>query len=75
MPNNPKNISGKVIIKFIIDKEGKIVEPKIIKSLGYGVDEEAIRVLTTYPDWIPGVQRGRKVRCTFSLPIKIEPSR
>jgi len=73
IPNNPKNISGKVILKFIVDKEGKIIEPKIIKSIGYGVDEEAVRVLMSYPDWIPGEQRGRKVRCTFSLPIAIQP--
>lgn len=74
VPNNPKNISGKVILKFTIDKEGKIVEPKIIKSLGYGVDEEAIRVLMIYPDWFPGEQRGRKVRCTYSIPITITPN-
>lgn len=72
IPNNPKNISGKVILKFIVDKEGKIIEPKIIKSIGYGVDEEAVRVLMAYSDWIAGEQRGRKVRCSFSLPISIQ---
>ena len=67
-----KGFSGKIIIGFIIDKNGSILEPKILKSIGYGTDEEAIRVLLDYPDWIPGEQRGRKVRCTYSLPISIQ---
>jgi len=67
-----KGLQGKIIIGFIIDKNGSIIEPKILKSVGYGTDEEAIRVLLDYPDWNPGEQRGRKVRCTYSLPISIQ---
>lgn len=58
-------ITGKLIISFIIDKEGKIVEPKILKSLGYGLDEEAIRVINGYENWIPGQQRGVTVRVLY----------
>ncbi len=67
-----KGLQGKIIIGFIIDKNGSITEPKILKSIGYGTDEEAIRVLLDYPDWIPGEQRGRKVICAYSLPISIQ---
>lgn len=67
-----KGLQGKIIIGFTIDKNGSIIEPKILKSVGYGTDEEAIRVLLDYPDWNPGEQRGRKVRCTYSLPISIQ---
>lgn len=70
---NSEHINGTIIVKFIIDKDGKIVEPKIIRSLDKYFDEEAIRVITKYENWIPGEQRGRKVRCTFTIPITIKP--
>ena len=65
-------IKGKIFINFIINKDGQIIEPKIVKGLGFGLDEEAIRVLLKYEDWIPGEQRGRKVRCSFSIPISVQ---
>ena len=64
-------ISGKLYITFIIDKEGKIIEPKVIKPLGYGLDEEAIRVITSYENWNPGQQRGVNVRVSYSIPITV----
>jgi TonB family protein len=64
-------ISGKLFVTFIIDKDGKIVEPKVIKSLGYGLDEEAVRVITSYENWIPGQQRGVNVRVLYSIPITV----
>ena len=68
----PKGSSGKIYIKFVVDKDGKIVEPNILRDLGYGTGEEAIRVLNNCEKWEPGIQRGRKVRCTYSLPISIQ---
>lgn len=62
-------ISGKIFISFVIDKDGKIIEPRIVKSLGYGLDEEAIRVITKYENWIPGQQRGINVRVLYTIPI------
>lgn len=64
-------ISGKLIIQFVIERDGKIVEPKILKSLGYGLDEEAIKVITSYENWIPGKQRGIPVRVLYSIPLTI----
>ncbi len=69
------NIQGKIYLRFVIDKDGKITEPVILKGLGYGLDEEAIRVLLKYGNWTPGEQRGIKVRCTFSLPLAIQTGR
>ncbi len=66
------DLNGKIYIKFVIDKKGKIVNPKIIRDLGHGTGEEAIRVLTNCENWIPGVQRGRKVRTSYTLPISIK---
>lgn len=65
------DIKGQIIVAFVVDKEGKIVEPKIIKGLGYGLDEEAIRVLTNYEKWKPALQKGRRVRCSYTIPFKL----
>lgn len=73
IPKKYDNISGKIIIQFIVNKEGEVVEPKIIKSLNYDLDIEALRVLTSYGKWSAGEIRGIKVKCTFSLPITIIP--
>lgn len=68
-----KGLGGKIIVGFTVDKNGEIIEPKILKSIGYGTDEEAIKVVTTYKNFAPGEVRGIKVRCAFSLPISIQP--
>jgi antitoxin component YwqK of YwqJK toxin-antitoxin module len=72
--NTPKveGLKGKIYITFVVDRNGKIIEPKIHKDLGYGTGEEAIRVLTSYGNWIPGQQRGINVRVLYSIPITIE---
>jgi TonB family protein len=64
-------VQGRIVLQFVVDKEGKIVEPKIMKSLGYGLDEEAIRVLTSYDEWNPGEQKGVFVKCLYSLPLSL----
>lgn len=64
-------VEGKIFIQFIIEKDGKINDIKLLKGLGYGLDEEAIRVISNYENWIPGQQRGKKVRVRYSLPIAI----
>ena len=63
------NIKGQVIVEFTITKDGSTTDFKIVKGLGYGCDEEAIRVLKLLPDWVPGYQRGKPVRTKFRLPI------
>jgi antitoxin component YwqK of YwqJK toxin-antitoxin module len=67
-----KGFSGKIIIGFTVDKNGEIIEPKILKSLGYGTDKEVIKVITTYKNFAPAEIRGLKVNCKFSLPITIQ---
>lgn len=69
------NIAGRLIATFIIEKDANIVDIKIVKSLGYGLDEELIRVLNNSPEWIPGEMRGIKVRVLFSIPITVQSSR
>ncbi len=62
-------ITGKVFIGFVVDKEGKITDIKILRSLGAGCDEEALRVIKSMPGWKPGKQNGRTVAVSYSMPI------
>lgn len=55
-------------IEYVIDEDGKIIEPKIIKSMNAKLDEKAIKALLSYGDWIPAEQRGQKIKSKFSLP-------
>jgi antitoxin component YwqK of YwqJK toxin-antitoxin module len=68
----PPNTKGKIYVTFVVDKEGKIVEPRILRDLGYGTGQEALRILPYYDGFSPAEERGQKVRCTFSLPITIQ---
>lgn len=68
-------VKGKIFLSFVVEKDGKINNIKIVKSLGYGLDEEAISVLEKYPEWIPGEQRGIAVRCMYSLPLTLDYSK
>lgn len=63
------NISGKVMIKMIIEKDGSISSTTILKSVGYGCDEEAERVVKAMPKWTAGKVDGKDVRSTFVIPI------
>lgn len=69
-----QGLKGKVYVSFVVEKDGSLVDFKILRDLGYGTGEEAIRVLKGYGIWIPGEQRGQKVRCSFALPISIQSS-
>ncbi|MCF6352856.1 MAG: energy transducer TonB [Cyclobacteriaceae bacterium] len=66
------NIDGKVILSFVIDKEGNITNIKLLRGIGAGCDKEAIRVLATLPKWSPGKQRGKPVKVQMTLPINFK---
>ncbi len=63
--------SGKIILSFIVEKDGSISEIKVLRSAGEGLDKEAIRLIEAYPDWEPGKYRGRIARVIYSIPITI----
>lgn len=62
-------IEGRVFIEFIVDTAGNLRDIKVIRGIGYGCDEEAMRVINLMPAWDPGEQRGKPVNVKFSLPI------
>jgi TonB family protein len=62
-------VSGKVFIKFIVEKDGSIGETTIMKGIGFGCDQEATRVIKSMPKWTPGLQKGKAVRVYYIMPI------
>jgi protein TonB len=67
-----EGLKGKVYVTFVVEKDGSLTDIKVLRDIGYGTGKEAIRVLKATPRWNPGEQNGKKVRCTFSLPISIQ---
>jgi periplasmic protein TonB len=64
-----KNIHGKVYIAFIVEKNGKITNTRLLQGIGHGCDEEALRVVQSMPQWDPGRQNGMAVRVHIVWPI------
>ncbi|NEU09424.1 TonB family protein [Flavihumibacter sp. R14] len=62
-------ISGRVIVSFIIEKSGELSNIQVIRGIGGGCDEEAIRVLKNSPAWAPGIQNGQSVRVAYTMPL------
>ena len=73
-PNAAKraNVSGKVFVSFIVDDDGSIQDVSIMKGLGFGTDEEAVRIVKSMPNWKPGKMSGRAVRVRYNLPINFQ---
>lgn len=64
------HIQGKVFVSFIVEKDGSLTNIKIDRKLGYGTDEEAVKVLKLSKRWNPGTQYGKKVRVKYNIPVK-----
>lgn len=67
-----EGLKGRVIVSFVVEKDGSLTDIKVLKDIGYGTGAEAIRVLKKCPRWTPAEQNGKKVRCSYQLPIAIE---
>ena len=70
-PEQAKNdgIQGRVYVTFVVEKDGSITGAKVLRGIGSGCDEEALRVVEAMPKWTPGKQLGEPVRVQFNLPI------
>ena len=66
-----KKINGKVILEFTVEENGSINNILVIKSMGYGLDEEAIRLVSIYKKWEPGKIRGKNIRSRYYLPLRL----
>ena len=66
------NIQGKVFVRFIINEEGEIINPKIVKSVSPSVDAEALRVVRAMPRWTPGYNNGSPCKVEYTLPVNFK---
>ena len=62
-------IQGRVVVTFVVERDGSINEVEVAKSVDPSLDKEAVRVVKTMPKWIPGKQKGEPVRVKFTMPI------
>jgi TonB family protein len=70
-----KGISGTVYVSFIVEPNGSVSNVKLLKGIGGGCDEEALRVVKLMPKWKPGIQSGKNVRVMFNLPVSFQNQR
>lgn len=71
-PASQAGVQGKVYVQFTVGSDGKIENANAIKGIGFGCDEEAVRVVKMMKDWMPGKQAGVPVRVRFTLPIAFQ---
>ena len=62
-------VEGRVYVSFVVNAQGDVVDVKIVKGLGSGLDEETVRAIKTLPRFIPGKQNGREVSVSYSVPV------
>lgn len=63
------NIQGKVLVRFVVDKDGKIINPEVESSPHEDLSREALRVVSMMPKWIPAKLRGKSIKSRFMLPV------
>ena len=64
-----EGIQGRVIIQFVVDKDGTITDPVVVRSVDPYLDKEALRVIKAMPKWKPGLQRNKAVRVKYTVPV------
>lgn len=68
-------VEGKVYVQFVVGKDGSLSEIEVVKGIGFGCDDESMRVMQLAPKWIPGKQRGKPVRVRMIVPINFKLGR
>lgn len=69
------NTQGRVVLSFVINKDGELTNAKVIRSVSEGIDNEALRMLKSSPKWIPGTAYGSPAKVRYSVPIGFALSR
>ena len=65
-------VGGKVLVSFVVEKDGRLTDIRIVRGIGFGCDEEAARVLKKSPAWEPGIQNNRQVRVLYTIPLHFQ---
>ncbi|MFC5269954.1 energy transducer TonB [Adhaeribacter terreus] len=63
---------GRVIVQFVVTKEGRITNPEVVRSVSQSIDKEALRIISKMPLWQPGRQNGRPVDTRYTLPFMFQ---
>ncbi len=71
-PPDEPGLKGKVMVSFVVERDGSLTDIKVLRDIGFGSGKEAERVLRKGPKWSPAEQNGKKVRCTFVQTFSIE---
>ena len=69
-----KEIDGRVFVSFVVEKDGSVSNVKVMRGIGGGCDEEAVRVISAMPKWKPGIKDGKPVRVSYMMPINFKLS-
>ena len=64
-----QGISGRIIVSFVINENGQVTDPKVLRHVDKDLDKEAIRIIKSMPRWIPGEHKGKKVKVRLTLPV------
>jgi len=70
-----EGLEGKIMVEFVIEKDGAISNVDVIKDVGYGTAEQMTELLENSPNWIPGKKDGETVRTLYRIPISIKSGR
>lgn len=64
-----QGISGRIIVSFVINENGQVTDPEVLRRVDKDLDKEAIRIIKSMPRWIPGEHKGKKVKVRLTLPV------
>lgn len=70
-PEDPEFTGGKMMVLFIVEKDGNLSDIKAVKGLGFGTEQEIVRVLKMSPRWNAAMKNGEKVRVSYTIPITL----
>ena len=65
-----QGISGRIIVSFVINENGQVTDPEVLRRVDKDLDKEAIRIIKSMPRWIPGEHKGKKVKVRLTLPVQ-----
>jgi protein TonB len=60
---------GRVVVRFVIEKDGTVTSPKVVKSVDPVFDKEALRIVSIMPKWMPAKMNGKAIRTTYTVPV------
>lgn len=65
-----QGVSGRVIVSFVINENGQVTDPEVLRHVDKDLNKEAIRIIKSMPRWIPGEHKGKKVKVRYTLPFQ-----